>query len=64
MFQVLLAEITKDQGHISRITQYCDSMVRGQKRTPKGLVYISDWGSLRMAANAVYLCLEVSNNPV
>nr|AAF80584.1 beta-1,4-endoglucanase 1 [Panesthia cribrata] len=60
--EVLLAEITKDQGHISRITQYCDNMVRGQTRTPKGLVYISDWGSLRMAANAVYLCLEAAKD--
>ena len=59
-----MAEITEDQGHIDRITQYCDNMVHGQNRTPKGLVFISDWGSLRMAANAVYICLEVSNNIV
>jgi hypothetical protein len=37
--------------------RYYDNWVYGTPRTPKGLVYINDWGSLRHAANAAYGCL-------
>ena len=56
---MLLAQITKDQQHIAKITEYCDGMINGQTRTPKHLVFIDAWGSLRHAANAAFMCLEV-----
>nr|AAF80585.1 beta-1,4-endoglucanase 2 [Panesthia cribrata] len=59
--QLLLAQITQEQQYIDKITAYCDHMISGQQRTPKGLVYIDTWGSLRMAANAAYLCLEAAS---
>nr|AXQ39830.1 beta-1,4-endoglucanase [Diploptera punctata] len=58
--EVLLAQLTKEQAHIDKITDYCDGMINDQARTPKGLVFIEQWGSLRMASNAVYLCLEAA----
>ena len=62
MFQALFAQLTHDQAHVAKIQEYCDYMIRGQKRTPKGLVFLADWGSLGTAANAAFLCLEVSEN--
>ncbi|KAJ9588698.1 hypothetical protein L9F63_018012 [Diploptera punctata] len=59
--ELLLAQITKEDPYVQRITSYCDHMISGQQRTPKGLVYIDTWGSLRMAANAAYLCLEAAD---
>ena len=55
--QMLMARIFGDQQYKDDAARYCDNWVYGQPRTPKGLVYINDWGSLRHAANAAYGCL-------
>jgi hypothetical protein len=49
-FQVLLAKLTNDQTYISSIRTFCDSYVN-QPKTPKELLLISQWGSLRHASN-------------
>jgi len=54
---MLMARIFGDQQYKDDAARYCDNWVYGQPRTPKGLVYINDWGSLRHAANAAYGCL-------
>ena len=58
MSQVLLAKVTNDPTYINAIKTYCDAKV-AQPKTPKGLLFISQWGSLRYASNAAYICLQV-----
>ncbi|XP_069681404.1 endoglucanase E-4-like [Periplaneta americana] len=57
---VLLAQLTGKQTYKDSVQRFCDHMLYTQKKTPKGLVFISDWGSLRSAANIVYICLEAA----
>jgi hypothetical protein len=54
----MLAKITNDPIYISAIKTFCDSKVN-QPKTPKGLLFIIQWGSLRFASNAAYICLQV-----
>jgi hypothetical protein len=57
--QVLLAKITNKQAYKDKVSGYCSYISTSQQKTPKGLVYIDQWGSLRMAANAAYICAVV-----
>lgn len=56
--QVMLAKMTNDPTYINAIKTFCDSKVN-QPKTPKGLLFISQWGSLRHASNVAYICLQV-----
>ncbi|XP_076065257.1 endoglucanase E-4-like [Oratosquilla oratoria] len=58
--QVLLYQLTNKVVYKRAITDFCDSIVYSKPRTPKGLVYISQWGSLRYASNAVFVCLRAA----
>lgn len=57
-FQVMLAKLTNDPTYINAIKSFCDSKVN-QPKTPKGLLFISQWGALRHASNIAYICLQV-----
>jgi len=35
-------------------------VINSAPKTPKGLVFLSEWGSLRHAANAVFVCLQAA----
>lgn len=56
---MLLAKLTGKQTYKDKVQGYCDYIVNSQQKTPKGLVYIDQWGSLRMAANAAFICAQV-----
>lgn len=43
-----------------RVISYCGTLADSQKRTPKGLVYIDDYGSLPKIATAAYICFQVT----
>ncbi|KAI9555833.1 endoglucase-1 [Daphnia sinensis] len=58
--QVMLAKVTNDPTYINAIKSFCDSKVN-QPKTPKGLVFISQWGSLRHASNVAYICLQAAD---
>nr|AXQ39851.1 beta-1,4-endoglucanase [Mastotermes darwiniensis] len=59
--QVLLAKLTGKQVYKEKVQSFCDYMVNSQQKTPQGLVFIYDWGSLRAAANVVYICLQAAD---
>jgi hypothetical protein len=59
--QVLLASITGKQAYKDKVQGYCDYISTSQTKTPQGLVYIDQWGSLRLAANAAFICSQVIN---
>ena len=49
--------ITEDQKYVEHLHQYCRDIIQTKPRSPKGMVFISQWGSLRHASNAAFLCL-------
>ena len=57
--KVLLAEITGDSDDLSSLRSQCQSFV-GTQRSPLGRTHIDQWASLRYAANAAFVCLQVS----
>ena len=50
-----------EQVYKTQAQAHCDFWISTERRTPKGLVYINDWGSLRHAANAAFGCLLVAD---
>jgi hypothetical protein len=40
--------------------QLCDYTVDAAPKTPKGLVFLSEWGSLRSASNSLFICLQAA----
>ncbi|EFX80604.1 endoglucanase-1,4-beta-glucanase [Daphnia pulex] len=58
--QVLMAKLTNDTLYKTATKTFCDSKVN-QPKTPKGLLFISTWGSLRHAANIAFVCLQAAD---
>ncbi|GFG41057.1 hypothetical protein Cfor_04533 [Coptotermes formosanus] len=59
--EVLLARLTGKPIYKDRVISYCGALADSQKRTPKGLVYMDDIGSLRHISNAAYICLQLAD---
>lgn len=59
--QVLLAKIDGSVQYVNAARAFCDWFVNDAPKTPKGLVFLSLWGSLRHTSNVVYLCLQSAN---
>nr|CAD7445147.1 unnamed protein product [Timema bartmani] len=57
---VLLAKLTGDSSYSTKMENYCDTMFNSQQKTPKGLIFISEWGSLSTTTYLLQICLEVS----
>jgi hypothetical protein len=60
LWQVLLARMMGKPVYKDRVISYCGTLADSQKRTPKGLVYIDDYGSLPKIATAAYICFQVN----
>ncbi|KAK4020891.1 endoglucanase E-4-like [Daphnia magna] len=58
--QVMLAKLTGEEKYKNDVKGYCDAKVN-QPKTPKGLVFINAWGSLRYAANSAFICLQAAD---
>ena len=39
-----------------------DYLINDQQKTPKGLIFLDEWGSLRLAANAALIMLQVNTH--
>uniref|UniRef100_H2YUQ7 Endoglucanase n=1 Tax=Ciona savignyi TaxID=51511 RepID=H2YUQ7_CIOSA len=62
--QVLLANFTgeaKYKGHVANYQQFLSG--GGAVKTPKGLVWLDQWGSNRYAANAAFIALAAARVP-
>ncbi|ODM94862.1 Endoglucanase E-4 [Orchesella cincta] len=58
--QVLLAKVDGSNKYVNAARTFCDWVVDQAPKTPKGLVFISQWGSLRHAANVALTCLQAA----
>jgi endoglucanase len=59
--QILLAEVTKEEQYKTMAKTFCDWIVHEAPKTPKGMVYLDQWGTLRHAGNAAFLCLQAGH---
>lgn len=59
--QVLLAKFAKTPEYIKAATDFCYHMRNNATRTPKGLVFLSEWGSLRSIATVLLPCLQAAD---
>nr|AGP76413.1 endo-beta-1,4-glucanase 2 [Microtermes pallidus] len=59
--QLLLAKLANKQQYKDEIQGYVDYLVYTQQKTPKGLVFIDEWGSLRHASNAALVILQAAD---
>nr|AMH40359.1 glycoside hydrolase family 9 [Aretaon asperrimus] len=57
---VLLAKLTGESKYLTKMENYCDNMLANQQRTPKGLIFIAEWGSLMTTAYLMEICLETA----
>nr|AMH40371.1 glycoside hydrolase family 9 [Medauroidea extradentata] len=57
---VLLAKLTGDSKYLTKTKNYCDNMLATTPRTPKGLIFITQWGSLMTTAYLMEICLEAA----
>ena len=57
---ILMAQLTGEQTYVDKAVSFCNKMVDSQQKTPKGLVWIQPWGSLRHASNVAFACLEAA----
>ncbi|UJR38030.1 hypothetical protein I4U23_030712 [Adineta vaga] len=58
--QVLMAKITQQSTYRQQVESFCNYIVRQAPRTPKGLVFIDQWGALRHAGNVAFVCLQAA----
>nr|ADB82658.1 endo-beta-1,4-glucanase [Odontotermes formosanus] len=59
--QLLLAKLTNKQQYKDAIKGYVDYLINAQQKTPKGLLFIDVWGSLRHASNAAFVILQAAD---
>ena len=59
---VLMAELTGENTYKQPLQSFCDNAVSGQTRSPNGMLFYYQWGSLRYASNAAFICLKVFLN--
>jgi len=53
-----MAEMTGEATYKDSLEKFCDHAIHGQKKSPGGMLYYMEWGSLRYAANAAFICLQ------
>ena len=57
----MMAEALPDVPKYKQSLQaFCDHAVNGQQRSPKGQLFYYQWGSLRYASNAIFICLQAA----
>lgn len=60
-FQVLLAKLTGDPEYVNAATNFCNYVRNSATRTPKGLIWLTEWGSLRAIATVAFACLQAAD---
>lgn len=58
--QALLAMVDRSDKYVDAARAFCDWVVDSAPKTPKGLVFLSQWGPLRHASNALFTCLAAA----
>ena len=59
-YQVLLAKLFDDDQYKNSVQNYAEHMLNSETKTPKGLIWLQQWGPNRYAANAAFLLLQAA----
>jgi hypothetical protein len=54
-----MAKLTNEDQYMKSTEKFCNWVLNDAPKTPKKLVFLSKWGSLRHAANVAFICLQV-----
>nr|AMH40370.1 glycoside hydrolase family 9 [Medauroidea extradentata] len=57
----IMYKVTKEEKYKDRLKIYCDYGFNNVQKTPKGLIFLGEWGSLRNNANMMVICSEAAN---
>ena len=57
---LLLAQLTSNSKFVNDFNQFANYIKNQAPKTPKGLVWLSQWGSNRYAANAAFLIMHTN----
>jgi len=57
---IVLYQTTQKLVYANKLAGFCNWVVDEAPRTPKGLLFMSEWGSLRAASNVIFICLEAA----
>ena len=62
--RTLLATLTDQEDHWKIVTRFCDYLLPGggAEYTPRGLLFLTEWGTLGATANSVFLCLVAADH--
>jgi len=60
--QLLMYQLTQDATYAGPVQGFCDWCISGAPRSPKGMIFINEWGSLRHVGNAAFICLGAARN--
>lgn len=55
-----MAQLTSKNQYQDAIIRYCDNAMEKFQKTPQGLVYLGKQGTLPLAADLAFICLQVS----
>jgi hypothetical protein len=58
--QILMAGLTGDAKYVGPATAFCDWVINQAPRSPKGMVFLSEWGALRHSGNVAFACLTLA----
>ena len=63
---LMFASITNSTMHWAKTRKFCDWLAPGggAEYTPRGLLFLTEWGTLGDTANSVFLCLLAANRGV
>lgn len=59
--RILMAKVTNETEFLQSSQWFCDYMVFDAKRTPKGLLFLSEWGANRIASNMAFACMQAAD---
>merc|ERR1712213_121251 len=57
----LMAEFTGEKKYTDSLKKFCDHAINDQTKSPGGMLHYMQWGSLRYAANAAFMCLQAAD---
>ncbi len=57
--QILLFELTRNEKYKACMDSFVSFLLYQAQYTPKGMIFIQEWGSLRHASNVAHACAQV-----
>lgn len=55
-----MAELDGGSTYTDKLQEYVNHIINDKQYTPKGLVYMDQWGSLRHAMNVAFIAMRVN----